>query len=201
MSRRWICCRSISRLSRLTCAGKEDRAGRRGGTPLDNFGNDLVRFIALAIGRPVIVSGLSSGGVIAAWLSAYAMPGTIRGARYEDPPFFSQRSTPLADRLSARAIGPIFALMSKYLGRSMERWRLGRNARSGQNGASRLAIARDRSDDVWSVRRNSAAPQGIRSGVGASLLGGIGIRGLRPCADAGERQMSGVVHASFPPRG
>ena len=67
--------------------------GRSSRTPgrytVDNFGNDLVRFIALAIGRPVIVSGLSSGGVITAWLSAYAMPGTIRGAHYEDPPLFS----------------------------------------------------------------------------------------------------------------
>ncbi len=53
--------------------------GRSSRTPgrytLDNFGNDMVRFIALAIKRPVIVSGLSSGGVITAWLSAYAMPG------------------------------------------------------------------------------------------------------------------------------
>ena len=42
--------------------------GRSSRTPgrytVDNFGNDLVRFIALVIGRPVIVSGLSSGGVI-----------------------------------------------------------------------------------------------------------------------------------------
>ena len=42
--------------------------GRSSRTPgrytVDNFGNDMVRFIALAIGRPVIVSGLSSGGVI-----------------------------------------------------------------------------------------------------------------------------------------
>ncbi len=67
--------------------------GRSSRTPgrytVDIFGNDLVRFIALAIGRPAIVSGLSSGGVISAWLSAYAMPGTIRGAHYEDPPLFS----------------------------------------------------------------------------------------------------------------
>jgi pimeloyl-ACP methyl ester carboxylesterase len=75
--------------------------GRSSRTPgrytIDNFGNDMVRFIAIAIGRPVIVSGLSSGGVISAWLSAYAMPGTIRAAVYEDPP--------LAASLSARPSG------------------------------------------------------------------------------------------------
>src|SRR6516225_6338728 len=64
--------------------------GRSTRTPgrytLDNMGNDLVRFIDAAIGRPAIVSGLSSGGVLSAWLSAYARPGQIRGACYEDPP-------------------------------------------------------------------------------------------------------------------
>src|SRR5260370_19873772 len=67
--------------------------GRSTRTPgrytLDNFGNDLVRFIALVVRRPAIVSGLSSGGVISAWLSSYAIPGTIRGAHYEDPPLFA----------------------------------------------------------------------------------------------------------------
>ena len=56
---------------------------------LDNMGNDLVRFIALAVKRPVIVSGLSSGGLLAAWLAAYGIPGSIRAALCEDPPFFS----------------------------------------------------------------------------------------------------------------
>jgi pimeloyl-ACP methyl ester carboxylesterase len=46
--------------------------GRSTWTPgrycLDIFGGDLVRFIDRVIGRPTIVSGLSSGGTIAAWL-------------------------------------------------------------------------------------------------------------------------------------
>src|SRR5262245_40576792 len=53
--------------------------GRSTRTPgrytLDNMGNDLVRFIDEVIGRPAIISGLSSGGVLSAWLSAYAKPG------------------------------------------------------------------------------------------------------------------------------
>ena len=55
-------------------------AARPGRYTLDNMGNDLVRFIDLVIGRPTIVSGLSSGGVLAAWLSAYAKPGQIVAA-------------------------------------------------------------------------------------------------------------------------
>ena len=72
--------------------------GRSSRTPgrytLDNIGNDLVRFIDGVIGRPTIVAGLSSGGVISAWLSAYARPGQVvarvlRGpaaVRLRDPP-------------------------------------------------------------------------------------------------------------------
>jgi pimeloyl-ACP methyl ester carboxylesterase len=60
--------------------------GRSGRTPgrytLDNMGNDLVRVIQSVIGRPAIVSGLSSGGVLSAWLSAYAPKGLVRGAHY-----------------------------------------------------------------------------------------------------------------------
>ena len=100
--------------------------GRSSRTPgrytVDNFGNDLVRFIALAIGRPVIVSGLSSGGVITAWLSAYAMPGTVRGAHYEDPPLFSSEVNTSCGQPIAQTIGPIFRLMSKYLG---DQWSVG----------------------------------------------------------------------------
>jgi pimeloyl-ACP methyl ester carboxylesterase len=100
--------------------------GRSSRTPgrytVDNFGNDLVRFIALAIKRPVIVSGLSSGGVISAWLSAYAMPGMIRGAHYEDPPLFSSEVDTSCGPSLRQSIGPIFALVSKYLG---DQWSVG----------------------------------------------------------------------------
>jgi pimeloyl-ACP methyl ester carboxylesterase len=100
--------------------------GRSSRTPgrytLDNFGNDMVRFIALAIRRPVIVSGLSSGGVISAWLSAYAMPGTIRAAVYEDPPLFSSEVNTSCGHPIRQTIGPTFGLMSKYLG---DQWSVG----------------------------------------------------------------------------
>jgi pimeloyl-ACP methyl ester carboxylesterase len=100
--------------------------GRSSKTPgrytADNFGNDLVRFIAMVIGRPVIVSGLSSGGVIAAWLSAYATPGTIRGVVYEDPPMFSSEVNTSCGPSIRQSIGPIFSLMSKYLG---DQWSVG----------------------------------------------------------------------------
>lgn len=88
----------------------------------DNFGNDLVRFIQLAIGRPTIVSGLSSGGVLAAWLSAYAMAGQVRAAHYEDPPLFASETNPAVGQSIRQGIGSHFALMSKYLG---DQWTVG----------------------------------------------------------------------------
>ena len=100
--------------------------GRSTRTPgrytLDNMGNDLVRFIDAAIGRPVIVSGLSSGGVLAAWLSAYARPGQVRGALYEDPPLFASEVNPACGPSVRQSIGPMFALWSKHLG---DQWSLG----------------------------------------------------------------------------
>ena len=100
--------------------------GRSTWTPgrytLDNFGNDLVRFIGSGICRPVIVSGLSSGGVLAAWLSAYALPGQVRGAHYEDPPLYASETNPAVGPSIRQGVGAMFALWSKYLG---DQWTVG----------------------------------------------------------------------------
>ncbi len=100
--------------------------GRSTWTPgrytLDNFGNDLVRFIATVIKRPVVTSGCSSGGVISAWLAAYAMPGQVRGAVLEDPPLFASETTPACGPSIRQCIGPVFWLYATYLG---DQWRIG----------------------------------------------------------------------------
>lgn len=100
--------------------------GRSTWTPgrytLDLFGNDLVRFIDLVIGRATFVSGLSSGGVLAAWLSAYAKPGQIRAAIYEDPPLFSSETNPACGPSVRQSMGPVFAAWHKWLG---DQWSIG----------------------------------------------------------------------------
>jgi pimeloyl-ACP methyl ester carboxylesterase len=100
--------------------------GRSTWTPgrytLDNFGNDLVRFIDAVIGRPVIVAGLSSGGTISAWLSAYARPGQIRAAMYEDPPLFASQANPATGQSIRQSVGPMFALWHRWLG---SQWSIG----------------------------------------------------------------------------
>lgn len=100
--------------------------GRSTRTPgrytLDNIGNDLVRFLDVVIGRPTIVSGLSSGGVLSAWLSAYAKPDQVMAACYEDPPLFSSEVRPATGPGIRQSIGPIFELWSTFLG---DQWSIG----------------------------------------------------------------------------
>jgi pimeloyl-ACP methyl ester carboxylesterase len=101
--------------------------GRSSWTPgrysLDLFGNDLVRFVDCVIGRPVVVSGLSSGGVLAAWLSAFAKPGQIRAAVYEDAPLFASEANPAVGTSIRQGVaGVLFRLWHKYLG---AQWSIG----------------------------------------------------------------------------
>jgi pimeloyl-ACP methyl ester carboxylesterase len=100
--------------------------GRSTRTPgrytLDNMGNDLVRFMDVVIRRPTIVSGLSSGGVLSAWLSAYAKPGQVVAALYEDPPLFASEVRPAIGPGIRQCIGPVFDLWSTFLG---NQWSIG----------------------------------------------------------------------------
>ena len=100
--------------------------GRSTRTPgrytLDLMGGDLVRFIDRVIGRPTVVSGLSSGGVLSAWLSAYAAPGQVVASVYEDPPLFSSEVRPAVGPGIRQAIGPLFHLWSTFLG---DQWSIG----------------------------------------------------------------------------
>ena len=100
--------------------------GRSTWTPgrytLDNFGNDLVRFMDLVVRRPAIVGGHSSGGIIAAWLSAFAKPGQVRASVWEDAPVFASETNPSCGQSIRQAIGPLFALWNKWLG---DQWSIG----------------------------------------------------------------------------
>ncbi|HEV7733512.1 MAG TPA: alpha/beta hydrolase [Candidatus Binatia bacterium] len=113
--------------------------GRSTRTPgrytLDNMGNDLVRFLDLVVRRPAIVSGLSSGGVLAAWLSAYAKPGQVLAALYEDPPLFASEARPAIGPGIRQCIGPLFDLWSTYLG---DQWSIGAWDAMREGSASRL---------------------------------------------------------------
>ncbi|MET0701466.1 MAG: alpha/beta hydrolase [Mycobacterium sp.] len=65
--------------------------GRSSWTPgsytIDGCGQDVATFLREAIGRPAVVVGNSSGGVLTAWLAANA-PEHVRAIVLEDPPLF-----------------------------------------------------------------------------------------------------------------
>ena len=153
--------------------------GRSSRTPgrytLDLIGNDLVRFIDGVIGRPTIVAGLSSGGVISAWLSAYAKPGQVIGAYYEDPPLFASEVRPAVGQSIRQSIGPIFAVMAKYLG---DQWSIG----DWDGMVAALPDRASRVDDharrrVRDGRRRTApGAQGVRPGMGTGVLDGNVLR-------------------------
>ena len=100
--------------------------GRSSRTPgrytLDTMGADLVRFIQRVVGRPCIVAGLSSGGILAAWLSAYAPPDLVRAAYLEDAPLFSSEVAPACGFGIRQGYGDMFLLMSRFLG---DQWCVG----------------------------------------------------------------------------
>lgn len=52
------------------------------------LGSDLAHFIREVIGETAVVSGHSSGGLLAVWLAANA-PEQVRGVVLEDPPLFT----------------------------------------------------------------------------------------------------------------
>ena len=134
-----------------------------------------MRFIDGVIGRPTIVGGLSSGGVLSAWLSAYAKPGQVIGAYYEDPPLFSSEVRPAVGQGIRQAIGPIFAVMAKYLG---DQWSIGdwdgmiAALPTELPGGCPCSRARSGCGD----RRTAAGAQGVRPGVGPGVLDRIVLR-------------------------
>lgn len=66
--------------------GESDRTPGR--YTVHEIGADLVEFITTVADAPVILSGHSSGGLLAAWIAAEA-PDLVSAVLLEDPPFFS----------------------------------------------------------------------------------------------------------------
>lgn len=100
--------------------------GRSTWTPdrytLDTMGSDLVRFLDLVVGRVALVAGNSSGGVLAAWLGAYAKPGQVRGVVLEDAAIFSSEVSPAFGQPIRQTLGPAYELRNRWLG---DQWAIG----------------------------------------------------------------------------
>jgi len=75
-------------------------------------GSDLGDFIAKEIGRPVFVTGNSSGGLLAVWLAANR-PALIRAALLEDPPLFSAEYPRIRQTIADRAFKTSYTAATK----------------------------------------------------------------------------------------
>jgi pimeloyl-ACP methyl ester carboxylesterase len=80
-------------------------------------GNDLKEFLRGVVHRPAIVSGLSSGGVLAIWLAANA-PERVLAVIGEDPPIFSSIWPRIKDE---KFMYNNFKLAVEFLGKPGER--------------------------------------------------------------------------------
>ncbi len=76
-------------------------------------GEDLSLFLKGVVGKPAIVSGLSSGAVLALWLAANA-PESVAAAISEDPPYFSSLWPRIA---SEPYMHYLFETMVEFLGK------------------------------------------------------------------------------------
>ncbi|MEV4189236.1 alpha/beta hydrolase [Streptosporangium canum] len=63
----------------------------------DSAGTDLARFLRQVVGRPAIVSGNSSGGILALWCAS-RVPEHVAAIVLEDPPIFSVEMPRFRDR-------------------------------------------------------------------------------------------------------
>ncbi|MBW4331477.1 alpha/beta hydrolase [Stakelama sp. CBK3Z-3] len=68
----------------------------------NRIGADLSDFIKQKIGKPVYVTGNSSGGLLATWLAANR-PDQVRAALLEDPPLFSSEYPRIKQTIADKA--------------------------------------------------------------------------------------------------
>ena len=95
-------------------------------------------------------------------------PGQIRGALYEDPPLFASEVTPACGPSIRQAIGPMFALWSKYLG---DQWSVGDWDGMVAAAPRELPAWMARAVRARGRRRAAAEPEGVRPGVGRAPSG------------------------------
>jgi pimeloyl-ACP methyl ester carboxylesterase len=78
----------------------------------NRIGKDLGDFIRQQIGKPVFITGNSSGGLLATWLAANR-PDLVRAAVLEDPPLFSSEYPRIKQTIADRAFRTSYTAASE----------------------------------------------------------------------------------------
>jgi pimeloyl-ACP methyl ester carboxylesterase len=106
------------------------------------LGGQVVEFLSDVVGEPVILSGHSSGGLIAAQVAAVA-PELVLGTLFEDPPFFSTDSERMPRQFNyVDLAAPAHAFLAQTDERDFAAYYLAHNAWIGYFGNGREGIVR-----------------------------------------------------------
>ncbi|AOS61987.1 alpha/beta fold hydrolase [Actinoalloteichus hymeniacidonis] len=106
------------------------------------IGADIAAFIDDVIGKPVILSGHSSGGLIAAWVAANE-PAHIAGVLFEDPPFFSTEPARMPQQFNyVDLASPAHEFLQQDTETDFASWYMEHNAWLRYFGNGRAGIAR-----------------------------------------------------------
>jgi pimeloyl-ACP methyl ester carboxylesterase len=87
----------------------------------NQIGADLADFIQQQIGRPVYVSGNSSGGLLAVWLAANR-PQLVAAALLEDPPLFSAEYPRIRQTIAAKSFATSYQAAHEHSGDFLLYW-------------------------------------------------------------------------------
>lgn len=119
--------------------GSSDRTPER--YDVGSIGADVAEFIADVVGEPVILSGHSSGGLVAAWVAAQA-PERVSAVLFEDPPFFSTEAARMPQQFNYIDLAtPAHAFLAQDAETDFASWYVEHNAWIRYFGAGREGIA------------------------------------------------------------
>jgi pimeloyl-ACP methyl ester carboxylesterase len=127
--------------------GESDRTPGR--YDVHSIGADLADFIRAAVGAPVLLSGHSSGGLLAAWLAAEA-PDAVSAVLLEDPPLFSTDATRFPQQFNYVDLArPAHEFLQQTTEPDFASWYITHNAwihyfGNGKDGIIRFALKRRR---------------------------------------------------------
>lgn len=125
--------------------GQSDRTPHR--YTVHQIGADVVDFIDSAVGEPIILSGHSSGGLIAAWVAAEA-PHLVSAVLFADAPFFSTEADRFATQFNFVDLAvPAHEFLAQDVETDFASWYIAHNAwigyfRGGRDGIVRYARKR-----------------------------------------------------------
>ncbi|MGB2920182.1 MAG: alpha/beta hydrolase [Mycobacterium sp.] len=123
-------------------AGHGSSSRTPGGYDVHTIGTDIAIFVEEVIGGPVILSGHSSGGLIAARVAANE-PAQVAAVLFEDPPFFSTEADRMPQQFNFIDLAtPAHEFLQQDVESDFATWYVDHNAWIRYFGSGREGIAK-----------------------------------------------------------